>query len=166
MTLISFFHQKNHTVMKRTLMIGTALFLTVSLLQVAQADTPKYECRAFEELPKQMTLDCERCIPRYPKKSLDRGHEGTVGVAVIVNAKDGTVRDLWVHQSSGHGALDHAATKAIKHWRYDLTQVNASDLKHDDCYEMLVPLSFHRKLSSFPRRQKDIKKVRVEHSAD
>jgi len=55
--------------------------------------------------------------PRYPEDARRRGHEGTVVLSVRV-AADGTVIDLRVFRSSGHGTLDRAARGTVRGWRF------------------------------------------------
>ena len=55
--------------------------------------------------------------PVYPRASLRRHEEGKVVLKLLIRA-DGTVGEVWVKESSGHGRLDKAALKAIKRWRY------------------------------------------------
>lgn len=55
--------------------------------------------------------------PPYPEQARRRGHEGAVVLAARV-AADGTVTDIRVIRSSGHGALDRAARHAVRGWRF------------------------------------------------
>ncbi len=55
--------------------------------------------------------------PRYPEPARRRGEEGLALLSVQVD-KEGLVKDLSVSQSSGFGALDEAAVKAVQRWRF------------------------------------------------
>ncbi len=55
--------------------------------------------------------------PPYPEQARWRGHEGAVMLAARVTA-DGTVIDVRVIRSSGHGSLDRAARRAVRGWRF------------------------------------------------
>lgn len=54
--------------------------------------------------------------PRYPRKALSKGQQGTVLLMLVVN-EQGHVIDVDVMQSSGVTSLDKAAAKAVKKWR-------------------------------------------------
>ncbi len=55
--------------------------------------------------------------PAYPWSARVRGEEGTVLLAVHVDAR-GRVSDLRVERSSGSRALDEAATAAVRQWTF------------------------------------------------
>lgn len=55
--------------------------------------------------------------PEYPRLARRRGYQGTVVLEVLVD-KTGRVQDLKIDESSGHGALDRAAKRAVKGWRF------------------------------------------------
>jgi len=54
----------------------------------------------------------------YPIAARRRGLEGVVTVGVEVG-RDGEVFHAWVIRGSGHGLLDRAALRSIRHWRFD-----------------------------------------------
>jgi protein TonB len=56
--------------------------------------------------------------PVYPVEARRRHEQGTVKLLVLVSA-NGTVDDIEVASSSGSRALDHAALKAVKRWRWE-----------------------------------------------
>ncbi len=56
-------------------------------------------------------------IPKYPESLRKRGVEGTVTLKAEV-LTDGTVGNLWVEKSSGYGAFDDSALKAVKQWKF------------------------------------------------
>ena len=58
-----------------------------------------------------------RTEPSYPRKARRREQEGTVVVRARVNPH-GSVNRVWVHQSSGHPALDNSALTAVRQWRF------------------------------------------------
>jgi protein TonB len=62
-------------------------------------------------------LNLAQAQPVYPRAALRRGDEGVVVLSVDVG-RDGTVLRVEVTQSSGHGALDRAAVRAAKKWRF------------------------------------------------
>jgi protein TonB len=55
--------------------------------------------------------------PDYPRTSRIRGEEGRVTLLVQVDA-GGQVLDLSVLGSSGHAALDDAAARTVRRWRF------------------------------------------------
>lgn len=55
--------------------------------------------------------------PIYPPEAVRRGWQGTVLLHVEVRS-DGTVGQLHVAVSSGHGVLDAAAVRAVRTWRF------------------------------------------------
>lgn len=57
-----------------------------------------------------------RKAPRYPRRALSRGYQGTVLLMLLVS-KEGKVLKADVLESSGHSSLDKAALKAVKRWR-------------------------------------------------
>jgi TonB family protein len=57
-------------------------------------------------------------MPSYPIEALRRGHQGTVGIQVDV-AKDGSVTNAVVTQSSGYPELDKAAQANAYRWKLD-----------------------------------------------
>lgn len=56
--------------------------------------------------------------PEYPYRSRIRGEQGSVALLVQVDP-EGRVVDLSVLRSSGFPALDEAAEKAVRHWRFE-----------------------------------------------
>jgi len=61
--------------------------------------------------------------PKYPPEALQNGEEGTVKLAVIVNA-DAVVKDVIIIQSSGSETLDEAAKNAARKARYEPRRIN------------------------------------------
>lgn len=55
--------------------------------------------------------------PDYPAGSRERGNEGTVRLQMLVN-RSGRVESVRIIESSGHTALDKAAEKAVRSWRF------------------------------------------------
>lgn len=55
--------------------------------------------------------------PRYPSIARRRGLHGRV-VILVELSPDGTINHAIIDHSSGHRILDHAALKAVKHWRF------------------------------------------------
>lgn len=58
-----------------------------------------------------------RFPPRYPPSLLKRKVSGRVVVRAMVD-ENGTVGEVSVKESSGHGEMDRSATNAIKRWRF------------------------------------------------
>lgn len=56
--------------------------------------------------------------PEYPKNAAGRNKHGVVLVAAEV-MPDGHVRKTEITDSSGHVDLDHAALRAVDHWRFE-----------------------------------------------
>ena len=61
--------------------------------------------------------------PKYPPEALQNGEEGTVKLAVIVDA-DAVVKDVIIIQSSGSEILDNAAKNAAKKVLYEPKKIN------------------------------------------
>lgn len=59
----------------------------------------------------------ENCRDEYPFFARVFDREGTTELAFTVSA-DGTVRDINVTKSSGHGGLDDAARECVSKWHY------------------------------------------------
>lgn len=59
--------------------------------------------------------------PRYPLRSRRRGEEGTVVLALRIDASGQVVR-AHIQQSSGYHRLDQAAREAVLAWRYTPAQ--------------------------------------------
>jgi len=55
--------------------------------------------------------------PIYPEIARRQGHEGRVLLRVLVDDQ-GRTKSVEINRSSGSDALDHAATQAIKLWRF------------------------------------------------
>lgn len=62
-----------------------------------------------------------QAAPRYPRKALSKGQEGTVLLMLLVSA-EGYVVDVEVVDSSGVKSLDRAAQRAVKQWRLKPTE--------------------------------------------
>lgn len=58
-----------------------------------------------------------RVDPDYPEQARRQGWEGTTMLRVLVD-QGGSSKTIQVSQSSGFEALDQAATKAVKDWRF------------------------------------------------
>jgi protein TonB len=56
--------------------------------------------------------------PRYPRIARKRGYEGTVLLDVRVSP-EGSVLEVKIAKSCGHGVLDRAAGKAVKGWVFE-----------------------------------------------
>jgi protein TonB len=56
--------------------------------------------------------------PRYPASARRLGIQGTTLLRVFVSA-DGSVTDVGVEQTAGHGDLDNAAADAVRRWRFE-----------------------------------------------
>lgn len=80
-----------------------------------QADVKTESIKTFEPDVKAAYKDNPK--PPYPKTAFRVGAEGTVDVAVEVNA-DGTVGAAKVARSSGNDALDQSALDTIARWRF------------------------------------------------
>ncbi len=59
----------------------------------------------------------EQSPPRYPRRALREGIEGTVRLTVSIDAM-GNVVDVQIAQGSGSAELDRAAQDAVREWRY------------------------------------------------
>jgi periplasmic protein TonB len=56
--------------------------------------------------------------PVYPRMARRRNYQGTVLLDVRVSAK-GTVAEVRLARSSGHGILDRSAMNSVRHWRFE-----------------------------------------------
>ena len=61
--------------------------------------------------------------PRYPRLARERGWQGRVIIEVAV-LNDGTVNNAELGQSSGYRALDQAALRAVRRWRFAVADSN------------------------------------------
>uniref|UniRef100_UPI0022EAD430 energy transducer TonB n=1 Tax=Falsiroseomonas oryzae TaxID=2766473 RepID=UPI0022EAD430 len=61
--------------------------------------------------------------PEYPPASRIRGEQGRVVLRVQVDP-GGQALDATVLASSGHAALDEAAERAVRRWRFEPAQEN------------------------------------------
>lgn len=57
-------------------------------------------------------------VPAYPEAARWAGEEGTVLLRVLVGA-DGRPEQIQVLRSAGAESLNHAAEKAVRHWRFN-----------------------------------------------
>lgn len=78
--------------------------------------------------------------PSYPASARRLGIQGTSLLRVFV-AADGKVGDVVVQESAGHPDLDHAATDAVRRWRFEPAR------RGTDAVAMwvLLPVEFHLK---------------------
>jgi TonB family protein len=51
--------------------------------------------------------------PHYPFTMLEQGIEGHVQVMVVI-ARDGTPKDMWIARTSGHASFDNEALAALR----------------------------------------------------
>lgn len=72
--------------------------------------------QAREPLLNTQPVYFSQLAPRYPRKALSRGQQGTVLLMLLVGA-EGKVVGVDVVQSSGVLSLDKAAIKAVQRWR-------------------------------------------------
>lgn len=63
--------------------------------------------------------------PNYPEADRVRGHEGSVGVRVLVD-EFGTVQDLELVEPCAHPGLNREALRAVRHWRFAPAQRGGS----------------------------------------
>ena len=61
--------------------------------------------------------------PKYPPESLQKGEEGTVKLAIIVDA-DAVVKDVIIIQSSGSETLDETSKNAARKVLYEPKKIN------------------------------------------
>jgi TonB family protein len=87
----------------------THLFLITAAAQIITAERVVRLPRPDSRHPVQQ--------PDYPSAAKDRKQEGTVTLDLYVSA-DGTVTKVMLSHSSGFPALDEAATRAARGWRF------------------------------------------------
>lgn len=64
-----------------------------------------------------------RVQPEYPKSALRQRQEGIVLLRVLIS-DDGRREEIKIHQPSPYAALNHAAIKAVKRWKFKPNIVN------------------------------------------
>jgi len=79
--------------------------------------------RAIAMAPGNTPVPIESPAPRYPPQALRRGESGTVLLRAHVGA-DGVPYAIDLVQSSGSRLLDHAASEALRRWRFRPAQRN------------------------------------------
>lgn len=88
------------------------------LASLRRAPPPAAAVEAVEAAPE---VPAERCAdndpPRYPEHDRQRGHEGTVVVAVSV-AADGRVLQASLRSPSPFPGLNREALRAVRSWRF------------------------------------------------
>lgn len=75
--------------------------------------------------------------PKYPRSAKRRGIEGTVTYEVWLDEK-GKLDKIVLKNSSGANALDKAALKAIKRWKFSPHRINGKSIAH----RLYVPIKF------------------------
>lgn len=65
----------------------------------------------------------DRVPPRYPGTALKRRLQGSVDLAVLVNA-DGQAAEVNVIRSSDHPVLDRAAVVAVSQWTFEVDRID------------------------------------------
>jgi protein TonB len=88
---------------------------------VAESAAPQAAGQALAEgavVPPRPASGASNPPPEYPPASRLRGEQGRVTLLVQVDPL-GEVRDLSVLGSSGHAALDGAALRAVRRWRFE-----------------------------------------------
>jgi periplasmic protein TonB len=76
--------------------------------------------------------------PRYPGPALRAGAEGTVLLRVLIGI-DGRPRQVEIEQTSGHTALDRAASEQVsQRWRFEPAMQNGGSVEA----WVLVPVEF------------------------
>jgi TonB family protein len=68
-----------------------------------------------------------RPAPPLPPKIFREAYTGSVTMRLVLN-KDGTVRNVRLVGSSGHGDLDDLAISTVRQWQLDPKEVRPSDL--------------------------------------
>lgn len=90
----------------------------VSSQQVAESEPPP----PTPPTPASAFVDASPCAdnlpPDYPPSERARGHEGTVLIAVHVDAR-GDVVEATLRQGSPHPGLNRAALRAVRGWKFD-----------------------------------------------
>lgn len=84
-------------------------------------------------------------LPRYPRNAKRLGHSGTVQLMVLVDKK-GTVKNIWIFESSGYTSLDQEAVRTVMEWLFEPGEING------DPEEMWVkiPVTFKINKASQP----------------
>ena len=94
--------------------LGLALALSGTAFALASRDAVLPAGGAAAGLSTGALADFGTCPkPRYPQADLDAGHEGTVTLALLVDAT-GAVRDSRVEHSSGYPTMDDAAHSVLR----------------------------------------------------
>ncbi len=77
--------------------------------------------------------------PAYPTLARKRNWQGSVTLSIMV-LENGTVKEVTVHQSSGHSMLDNSALKTVKTWSF------LPGMKNGVPIDMKVQVTIHFKL--------------------
>lgn len=75
--------------------------------------------------------------PSYPRRAFELGQQGTVTLHAEV-LPNGHPRELLVAETSGHRLLDLSAVAAVRHWRFEPTNINGNAI----ISWVRVPVSF------------------------
>jgi protein TonB len=90
-----------------------------------ESDAPAGRCAACKPAPEHVNRVADRAEPEvvrevqpdYPEELREQGVQGTVTVRYTVD-ENGKVTGVSVERSSGNDALDDAAVRAIRRYRY------------------------------------------------
>ena len=77
-------------------------------------------------------------VPTYPAAARRAGLQGTARLRVQILA-DGRVGEIVVDTSTGHQALDQAATEAVRRWRFEPARRGTEPV----ATWVLLPVEFH-----------------------
>lgn len=111
--------------------VAVGLWSAIAMAQVAGPLTAPPPSTA-RPLRMRMGPDVPRAtiqnMPPYPPTAIEQRVEGDVVLHIMI-AGDGTVRD--VKPVSGQDVLIQSATEAVKHWQYQLLQLNGLPVEMD-----------------------------------
>ncbi len=112
---------------------GTAPDRTVEADDVVADAESEPASSALDRAP----LPVHAPAPAYPRRAQRRGHAGEVIVQALVGP-DGRPRQVEVVRSSSHGALDQAALRAVRQWRFE-PAVRRGEVVAE---RVLIPITF------------------------
>lgn len=76
----------------------------------------------------EVNLKGHRIKPKYPKRALMLGQEGTVWLHVLVS-QSGEREEIRLYKGSKYALLNQSALEAVKKWRFEPTRKNGRAIK-------------------------------------
>ena len=113
---------------------------TAITVAAPEAPPPRFEV-PDEDVDAPVSVDqveyLSRVLPRYPMAARRARAEGTVYLRILID-REGLPREVRVHRSCGHDALDDAAVDAVRRFRFKPHRVNGTARN----VQAIVPIEF------------------------